>query len=61
VRDAAPMRRIMPHVSPRRNDSVFHLAQEVQVEAALEFLEKRNRERPSDRPATLPPISQFIV
>jgi hypothetical protein len=53
VRDAAPMRRIMPHVSPRRNDSVFHLAQEVQVEAALEFLEKRNRERPSDRPATL--------
>jgi hypothetical protein len=47
------MRRIMPHVSPRRNDSVFHLAQEVEVEAALEFLVKRNRERPADRPATL--------
>ncbi len=53
VRDAAPMRRIMPFVSPRRNDSVFHLAFEVEVEAALEFLEKRNRERPPDRPITL--------
>jgi hypothetical protein len=53
VRAAPPMRRISPHVSRRRHDSVFHLAQEVQVEAALEFLEKRNRERPSDRPATL--------
>ncbi len=53
VRDAAPMRRMMPHVSPRRNDSVFHLPQDVDVEAALEFLEKRNRERPVDRPATL--------
>lgn len=47
------MRRIMPHVSPRRNDSVFHLAQDIAVDAALEFLEKRNRERPADRPATL--------
>ncbi len=53
VHEAAPMRRIMPHVSPRRNDSVFHLAQDVRVDAALEFLEKRNRERPDDRPATL--------
>jgi hypothetical protein len=44
---------MMPHVSPRRNDSVFHLAQDFEVEAALEFLEKRNRERPADRPATL--------
>lgn len=53
VRDAAPMRRIMPLVSPRRNDSVFHMAMDVEVEAALEFLEKRNRERPADRPITL--------
>jgi hypothetical protein len=53
ARQIAPMRRIMPFVSPRRNDSVFHLAQEIEVEAALEFLEKHNRERPPDRPITL--------
>lgn len=53
VRDAAPMRRIMPFVSPRRNDSVFHLAFEIEVEAAIEFLEKRNRERPPERPITV--------
>jgi hypothetical protein len=53
VRNAAPMRRIMPYISPRRNDSLFYLAQDVEVEAALEFIEKRNRERPPDRPITL--------
>jgi len=53
VRDAAPMRRIMPYISPRRNDSLFYQAQDVEVEAALEFLEKINRERPDDRPITL--------
>jgi hypothetical protein len=53
VRDAGAMRRIMPHVSPRRNDSAFLLPQEVDVEAAFEFLEKINRERPPERPATL--------
>ena len=47
------MRRIMPFISPRRNDSVFHLAQEMRVDAALEFLEKRNRDRPPDRPMSL--------
>ncbi len=44
---------MMPHVSPRRNDSVFHLAQDIEVETALEFLEKHNATRPPDRPATL--------
>jgi hypothetical protein len=53
VRDAAPMRRILPYISPRRNDSLFYQAQDIEVEAALEFLEKRNRERPPDRPITL--------
>ena len=53
VRDAAPMRRIMPYVSPRRNESLFYQTQDTEVEAALEFLEKRNRERPEDRPITL--------
>ena len=53
VRELSAMRRFMPYVSPRRNDSVFHLAQDMDVEAALEFLEKKNRERPPDRPITL--------
>jgi hypothetical protein len=53
AKNIAPMRRIMPFVSPRRNDSVFHLAQEIEVEAALEFLEKHNQDRPPDRPITL--------
>ncbi len=53
VQDIAPMRRIMPFISPRRNDSVFHLAIDIDVEAALEFLEKRNQQRPEGRPITL--------
>jgi len=66
VTDLSPMRRIMPHVSPRRNDSVFHYAQEMGVEAALEFIEKHNRGRPEDRPITLfhlllRSISQMLV
>jgi pyruvate/2-oxoglutarate dehydrogenase complex dihydrolipoamide acyltransferase (E2) component len=47
------MRRFMPYVSPRRNDSLFYMMQEIAVEAALEFLEKVNRERPPERPITL--------
>ncbi len=53
VTNTPAMRRIMPHVSPRRNDSVFHLRQQIEVEAALEFVEKHNRTRPPERPATL--------
>jgi hypothetical protein len=53
VRDCGAMRRFMPYISPRRNDSVFHLPQDIEVEAALEFIEKRNRERPPERPLTL--------
>jgi len=47
------MRRFMPYVSPRRNDSLFYMMQEIDVESALEFLDKKNRERPDDRPFTL--------
>jgi hypothetical protein len=47
------MRRMLPHVSPRRNESLFYLPNEVEVDAAFEFLEKHNRTRPPDRPATL--------
>jgi hypothetical protein len=66
VPNLSPMRRIMPHISPRRNESVFYYAQTMEVEAALEFLEKCNRERPEDRPITLfhlllRSISQMLV
>jgi hypothetical protein len=53
VRDAAPLRRIQPHVSPRRSDSVFYLPNVVDADAAFEFLDKHNRTRPPERPATL--------
>lgn len=53
VRGAPAMRRILPHVSPRRNDSLFYLPDEIDVEAALEFLDKHNRTRSPDHPATL--------
>jgi hypothetical protein len=53
VRDLPAMRRFMPYVSPRRNDSLFYMMQEIEVEAALEYLEKRNRDRPPARPITL--------
>jgi hypothetical protein len=53
VRDLSAMRRFMPYVSPRRNDSVFHLAQDIEIDAALEFLEKKNKQRPAERPMTL--------
>jgi len=53
VADLSTMRRFMPYVSPRRNDSLFYMIQEIEVEAALEFLEKRNQHRPADRPITL--------
>jgi len=47
------MRRFMPHISPRRNDSTFYMMQQIEVEAALEFLDKRNIDRPADRKMTL--------
>jgi hypothetical protein len=53
VRGAPALRRILPHVSPRRNESLFYLPDDVEVETALEFLDKHNRTRPSERPATL--------
>lgn len=53
VTDIPMMRRFLPYVSPRRNDSLFYMMQEIEVEAALEFLEKKNQERPPDRPITL--------
>ena len=53
VRDLSAMRRFMPYVSPRRNDSLFYMNQDIDAEAAFEFIEKQNKERPRNRPITL--------
>ena len=53
VTELSTMRRFMPYVSPRRNDSLFYLMQDIEVDAALEYLEKKNAERPPERPITL--------
>jgi hypothetical protein len=53
IPDLANLRRMMPYVSPRRNESLFYMMQDIEVEAALEYVEKRNQERPPDRPITL--------
>ena len=47
------MRRFLPFVSPRRNDSTFYMFQDVEVDAALEYLEKKNQGRPRERRITL--------
>jgi hypothetical protein len=53
VRDLPTLRRFMPFVSPRRNDSLVYFAQDVDVEEAQRFAEERSRARPDDRPVTL--------
>jgi len=53
VRDAPAVRRFMPYISPRRNDSLVYFAFDLEVESALHFLEERNRERPPEAPITL--------
>ena len=53
VESLSTMRRFMPFISPRRNDSVFYMYQDIEVEAAIEYLEKKNASRPPDRQLTL--------
>ncbi len=53
VRDIPAMRRFMPFISPRRNESLFYHRQEVDVDAALAFCEQRNEHRDPKRPITL--------
>lgn len=53
VKDAAVVRRFMPFISPRRNESLVYYAQEVLVDDALAFVDRVNQHRPADRPATL--------
>lgn len=53
VRGLAPIRRFMPFVSPRRNESLVYFAQQLDVEEALRFLERANAGRPPERRITL--------
>jgi hypothetical protein len=42
----------MPFISPRRNESIFLLAQTIDAEPGMAFLETLNAKRPAERPAT---------
>jgi len=53
IENLPTMRRFLPYISPRRNDSLFYMYQDVEVDAALEYLEKKNRGRPHERRITL--------
>ncbi len=53
VRDLSTMRRFMPFVSPRRNESLVYFDSEIEVDTALRFLEERNAKRPPERRMTL--------
>ena len=53
IRGQSRMRRFMPFISPRRNESLFYYAQEVEADAALRFIEDVNRDRPDDAQMTL--------
>jgi hypothetical protein len=52
VTDLSAMRRFMPFVSPRRNDSLVYFSQVVDAEPGLAFLERINAGRPPDRQVT---------
>jgi hypothetical protein len=53
VEKLSTMRRFMPYISPRRVDSSFYMFQDIEVEAALEYLEKKNRGRDESNRITL--------
>lgn len=52
VQDLPAIRRFMPLLSPRRNESLVYFAHDVDVEAALPFAEARSEKSPADRPRT---------
>ncbi len=47
------IRRFMPFISPRRNESLVYFAQDIDVESALEFVDRWNEGRPPDARITL--------
>jgi len=52
VPNVSPMRRFMPFVSPRRNESLVLFAQSIDAEPALLWLDQLNAERPPERRVT---------
>jgi hypothetical protein len=52
VRDLSAMRRFMPFISPRRNDSLVYFKQTIDAEPGLAFLERLNATRQADRQIT---------
>jgi hypothetical protein len=53
VRDVSALRRFMPFISPRRNESLVYFRQEIDVEAALRLVERLNDGRPPHARVTL--------
>lgn len=52
VRDLSAVRRFMPFISPRRNESVVYFSHTLDVERTLVYLDKLNADRPPERPIT---------
>ena len=53
ISDLSKTRRFMPFLSPRRNASLVYYSTEIQVDAALAFLDAQNASRQSEQPMTL--------
>jgi hypothetical protein len=53
IRDLSMLRRFMPFISPRRNESLVYFDTEIELEEALRFVDERNENRPADRQMTL--------
>ncbi len=53
VRDLSRMRRFMPFISPRRNESLVYYSMNIDVDEALRFAESLNQTRPPERCVTL--------
>jgi hypothetical protein len=52
VRDLSAVRRFMPFISPRRNESVVYFEHTLDAGPALAFLEQLNADRPAERRIT---------
>jgi len=53
IRDLSRMRRFMPFISPRRNDSLVLYQTEIELDSAKAFLAEMNSRRPEDAQVTL--------
>jgi hypothetical protein len=53
IRDLSFMRAFMPFISPRRNESLVYYATMIEIDAALDFLDRINANRTKERRITL--------